>query len=336
MLKPKRLKVGDTVGIISTSSPVAALCPERLERGILEIERMGFKVKVGKNVVKKLDYLAGTVEERLEDFHNFIGDSEVKAVINTIGGFNSNQLIEYIDYELIKQNPKIIIGYSDFTAVLLSIYQKTNLVTFLGPAVLPQFGEYNGLINYSKKSFEDILINSSFPLEVMHSRQWTCEFLEWDKHDIRERKNVLNKGPKIVREGEMKGEILAGNMGTMLLLAGSSFIPSFENKILFIEDDEDEKPATIDRYLHHLRSIKAFDKINGIVIGRFHPKVSFSEEYSLSNIIKQATKNYNFPIVVDFDFGHTDPMMTLPNGINASIKAYSDNVQFIIEETPTI
>lgn len=336
MLKPSPLKKGDTIGIISTSTPVAALCPRRLKRGINYLESMGFKVKLGKNALKKIDYLAGTIDERVQDLHDFVRDKEVKAIINAIGGFNSNQLIEHIDYELIKNNPKIILGYSDFTAVLLSIYNKTNIVTYLGPAILPQFGEYGGVLSYTEERFTDMFIKPSHNLNIPHSKEWTSEFLEWDRNDNRKRVTVKNKGPKIIREGIMEGKILAGNMGTMLLLAGTDYMPDLTNTILFIEDDNDEKPATIDRYLFHLRMIGAFDKVKGIVIGRFHPNVNFSKERSLEDIIKSATYGYNFPIITDVDFGHTDPMNVLPNGVNASVKALGNKVEIQLKEKPTL
>src|SRR5699024_5335821 len=232
MIKPKSLQKGDCIGIVSTSSPVASSCPRRLKRGIRELELMGFKVKVGESVRKKVGHLAGSVKDRLDDIHSMVSDPEIKAIMNTIGGFNSNQLIGDLDYELIKANPKIFIGYSDFTSVLLSIHKKANLVTFMGPALLPQLGEYGGVFPYTRLQFEKVLMKKETNV-VQPSQSWSSEFLAWDKEDIRRRELMPNPGPTVLREGFMEGQILSGNMGTMLSLAGTPFFPDVEGKVLF-------------------------------------------------------------------------------------------------------
>lgn len=336
MIFPKKLEKGDTIGLISTSSSVVSMCPKRFNRGIKELENLGFKVKLGRNVAKKEDYLAGTIEERLEDFHTMIKDNEVKAIINTIGGFNSNQLIDRLDYNLIKKHPKIILGYSDFTAVLLAIHKKTDLVTFLGPAVLPQFGEWGGVEEYTKNMFFNILVNPLDKLEIQPSNTWVSEFLAWDKDDNRKKARNINHGPRVVKEGTASGHIIAGNMGTMMLLAGTPFFPDFTDSILFIEDDDEEKPATIDRYLFHFRNAGVFNRIKGLVVGRFHTNVNFSSNRSLEKIILEATDGFDFPIITDLDFGHTDPMLTLPNGIDTTIEAKEGKLKLRFNEKAVI
>src|SRR5699024_1945995 len=206
---------------------------------------------------------AGSVKDRLDDIHSMVSDPEIKAIMNTIGGFNSNQLIGDLDYELIKANPKIFIGYSDFTSVLLSIHKKANLVTFMGPALLPQLGEYGGVFPYTRLQFEKVLMKKETNV-VQPSQSWSSEFLAWDKEDIRRRELMPNPGPTVLREGFMEGQILSGNMGTMLSLAGTPFFPDVEGKVLFLEDDDDESPGSIDRYLHHFRHLGIFEKIQGL------------------------------------------------------------------------
>ena len=159
--------------------------------------------------------------------------TEVKAIINTIGGYNSHQLLEYIDYNLIKQNPKIILGYSDFTAILLAIHKKSELITFMGPALLPQFGEYGGMLEYTKKIFKDVLMTQNDEIRIPPSKYWTSEFLAWDIEDNRPRQLTKNEGPLIIKEGRARGSILAGNMGTMLLLAGTSLFQPLITKYYF-------------------------------------------------------------------------------------------------------
>lgn len=332
MIKPTKLQKGDTIGIISTSSPVAAMCPRRFQRGMDELERMGFRVKIGKHALNKCGHLAGTIEERLKDFHDMIRDQEVKGIINTIGGFNSNQLLDSLDYDLIKQNPKVIVGYSDFTAVLHAIYQKCNLVTYMGPALLPQFGEFGGLLPYTKHYFTSVLQDPSDDLVFKPSTHWISERLMWDQDDVRPRTQIKNHGPYVIREGEAAGKILAGNLGTLLLAAGTPYLPNFKDCILFLEDDESEHAATIDRYFTQLRNMGVFEEVNGIVIGRFHPDVTFHDDYPLSEIVKVATRGYDFPIIAGADFGHTDPMLTLPNGIQVDMKVSNEEIILQLKE----
>ncbi|MED3765241.1 hypothetical protein [Ureibacillus terrenus] len=190
------------------------------------------------------------------------------------------------------------------------------------------------MLEYTKTIFEAVLMTQNDELLIPPSKYWTSEFLAWDKEDIRPRQLIKNDGPLIIKEGRARGKILAGNMGTMLLLAGTEFLPSFDNKVLFLEEDEQENPGTIDRYLTQLRHMGVFEKINGIVVGRFHPKVEFSQDYTFVDIICQATKGYDFPIVYNVDFGHTDPMMTIPNGIDVKVEASNNNVTILFRENP--
>lgn len=252
-------------------------------------------------------------------------------IISTVGGSNSSQLLEYIDYNSIITNPKIIIGYSDFTSVLTAITVKTDLVTYYGPALLPQFGEFEGINPYTLNYFKKNLCENISNFEVKPSKYWTEEFLAWDKEDTKPKKYNKNKGYKLLKTGIGEGIIVGGNMGTLLSLAGTSYFPDFNNKILFLEDDPDETPGTIDRYLTQFRHFKIFEKINGLVLGRFHTNVNFCKDYPLEKIILEATKGYQFPIILDVDFGHTEPMITIPLGNQAKIIAQNNNTKIFFK-----
>lgn len=332
-LKPKKLIVGDTIGIISPSSPVAYFCPNRLNRGIKELESMGFEVIVGQHVKKRTGHTAGSIENRLEDFHSMFSNPDVKAIITTIGGYNSHQLLEELDYPLITKNPKIIMGYSDTTALLVGIHAKTNLITFMGPAIMPQFGEYGGLIDFTYNSFEKTVMNDNTIGTINSSIELMEEHLKWDIEDTRSRVTIPNTGIKILKSGQAEGPILAANMGTLLLLAGTPYYPNLDARILCLEDDENEKPETIDRYLTQMRQMGIFERISGLIIGRFHSKVGFSQEDTLQDLLQNVTKGYSFPVIYDADFGHTDPMIVLPNGVNACLNASQEQgIRFSIEE----
>lgn len=332
MMIPTRLKTGDMIGICSPSSPVAAHCPKRLKRGIEELKRLGFNVKVAPNTLKVNDYMAGTVDERVEDLHNLFADQEVKAIITTIGGTCSHQLLEHLNFDLIKHNPKILLGYSDITALHVAIYKMTGLSTYLGPAVLPQFGEYEGLLSYTKEHFIQTLVHGE-RIQYSPSSFYVMEHLWWDEEDNRPRKQIENIGPRIVREGTAQGKIMAVNMGTLLLLAGTPYLPELENMILCIEDDPEETPSSIDRYLTQFRHMGVYSKISGLVVGRFHENVGFKEN-QLAGILSRVTEGYEIPVVTDFDFGHTDPMFILPNGVKAELYVHGTRSVLKLMENP--
>jgi muramoyltetrapeptide carboxypeptidase len=263
-----------------------------------------------------------------------IRDPDVKAIIATIGGYNSHQLLEELDYPLISKNPKIIMGYSDITALLAGIHTKTNLITFMGPAIMPQFGEYGGLIDFTHNSFKKTLMNDK-PIGIINSSvELIEEHLRWDIEDTRPRATMPNTGTKVLKPGQAEGPILAANMGTLLLLTGTPYFPNLYGRILCLEDDESEQPSTIDRYLTQFRQMGIFERISALIIGRFHSKVGFNQEDSLQELLQIVTRGYNFPIIYDADFGHIDPMIVLPNGANACLKASKEQgVRFSIEES---
>lgn len=327
MLYPAKLNKGDTIGVISPSSPVAAFCPRRLQRGVEELENHGFRVKLGKHTSERYKHTAGTIRQRIEDLHTMFADDAVKAIFCTIGGLNSNQLLEHIDYSLIKAHPKIFMGFSDITALLNAIYTKTGLVTYLGPAILPQFGEFGGMLPFTWEYLEKVLMNTN-NVRIMPSEEWTDEFTPWDKEDNRPRVMKPNDGIKILKSGNASGIMVGGNIGTFLLLNGTTYIPSLKDVILCVEEDEVETPATIDRFFIQLRHIGAFSKIKGMLIGRFNSKVGFKKEDALEEIVLAATEGFDFPILYDLDFSHTDPMITIPIGGRCEMNAGEKSVVF--------
>lgn len=331
-VRPPRLRPGDLVGVVSPSSPVAARCPRRLRRGIAELERRGLRVRLGEHATAATGHTAGTVAQRLADLHAMFRDPEVRAVIATVGGYSSHQLLEDLDYDLIHRHPKLLIGYSDITALLVAIHARTGLVTVLGPAVLPQFGEAGGVHPYTWEAFTRVVMRPEPAGELEPAPEWTHEHLRWDEEDDRPRRFIPNPGPRTLRPGRAEGPILAGNAGTLLLLAGTPYWPDVDGVILCLEEDEEESPATVDRMLTQLRHMGVFARVAGLVLGRFHPRVGFSPEDPLEEVVLRATRGYDFPIAVDFDFGHTDPMCCLPLGVRARLEAAPDRPRLTLLE----
>ncbi|WP_218916179.1 S66 family peptidase [Marinithermus hydrothermalis] len=324
------------MGVVSPSAPTAHHTPRRFKRSVAHLQRLGFRVKVGPHTLNHHHHTAGTVEERLEDLHAMFADPEVKGILCTIGGHNANALLEGLDYALIQNNPKVFLGYSDITALHLGMHTQTGLVTFLGPALLPQFGEADGLHPYTRRYLEAVLIEGRAPLELEPSEILIHEHLLWDEEDNRPRRAEPHPGPKVLRPGTAQGPVIAGNLGTMLALCGTPFFPNLEGAILCVEEDETESPASVDRFLTQLRLMGAFAKIRALLVGRFHPKVGFGPEDPLEAVLLRATAGYDLPVAYGFDFGHTDPMFTLPIGTQARVAFGTEARVWLLEPAVSV
>jgi muramoyltetrapeptide carboxypeptidase len=318
-LVPGKLRPGDRIGIISPSAPVGAY-PRRVARGLENLRALGFEPVLGRHALSVRGHLAGSVVERLDDLHSMFADRSIKAIVATTGGFNANQLLEAIDWDLIAGNPKIFLGYSDITVLLVAIWTRTGLCTVVGPSLLPQFGEIDGLHPYTAASFRRTLMSAAPVQAISPARESIVERLYWDAEDDRPRQRQPHPGPRVLRAGTVHGPLIAANIGTMLTLAGTYLWPRFDGALLFLEEDEVESPGTIDRMLTHLRQIGVFDRIAGLAFGRFHPDVGLNAS-ALDEIVFRAVQGSRFPIVADLDFGHVDPMFLLPLGVRAEIDA---------------
>ncbi|MDX6518060.1 MAG: muramoyltetrapeptide carboxypeptidase [Gaiellaceae bacterium] len=328
---PPRLERGDTIGIVTPSVPAPAGAPRRFERGIDQVERLGFEVRVATNARGSRGHRSGTIEERVADLHELFGDPDVRAILCAIGGFNSNSLLEELDYELIRANPKVFVGYSDVTALHAGIWSQTGLAVCLGPSLMVQFAEFDGVDPYTWEAWERTLMSAEPAGALDPAEAWTDEFLAWDEADTRRRERRPNPGPRTVRQGESQGPVVAGNLTTLLALAGTRFWPELEGALLCVEDDHNADVAILDRMLTQLRQLGAFEQVSGLALGRFTTASELGPESPLDEVVLEATRGSRFPIAVDLDFGHTDPMFCLPWGAQARLEA-GDDVQLSLLE----
>ena len=331
IIKPKHLKIGDKVGIVSPSSTIKNF-PRRLERGIKVLENLGLEVILGKNVKNSQGHNAGTPEERAEDINNFFKDKEIKAIICSSGGWNSNAVLPLLDYDLIKRNPKIFCGFSDITAINLAIYKKTGLVTFNGPTLLPTFGEYGGPFDYTIDWFKKILFENNKIGRLDFPKKYTEEVLWWEIEDNRKRRTKLTTPPQFLTNGVCEGELIGGNLITLCILGGTEFMPNFEDSILFLEE-EGESTSSVERRFFYLEQLGIFRKVKGILFGRPCCFTTDSNERTLHDILKEFGKKYNIHVVVDLDFGHTDPILTIPIGIKAKIDSVKKEIEILESAT---
>lgn len=325
IINPQRLKKGDVVSVISPSAGLAPFAMHRIESAILSLEKMGFKVKIEKNSLKNKGHVSGTIAERVADIHSAFKDRKVKAILCTIGGNHSNQLLKFLDFNLIKRNPKIFVGYSDITVLHHAIYKKSSLRTFYGPCVMTEFGEYPDIDPYSKKSFLGTLINGEKG-KIRGSLEWTDQFLNWmDKKNWKKKRTFKpTTGYQWWRVGRAEGEIFGGAIPSINHLAGTEYWLGYKNRILFIDLPEGNRPgegitpSDVDAFLADLYNIGIFKEIKGLIIGRAYAQNEQNME-EIKKIFLRYAKGTDYPILYNVDIGHTIPMITLPLGAKVLI-----------------
>lgn len=324
----EKLKVGDSIGIFSPSAPITYLCPKRFQRAKKYLEEKGFNIIEG-NLTEKHDfYRSGGIKERAEELNNLIRNTEVKCIMSTIGGMNSNSILPYIDYEAFKRHPKIIIGYSDVTAILLGIYAQTGISTYYGPALVASFGELPPFVEDTYKYFKDIVIDTTMiPYEFKIPDYWTEEFINWETQD---RGKAKRENQWItVHEGVTQGRVIGGNLNTMQGIWGSKYMPEImDGDILFIEDCLKDI-ATIERSFSHLKVNGVFDKISGIILGKHESFKDLNTGRKPYEVLLEVLGDKKLPFIAEFDCCHTHPMMTLPIGANIELDATNRKVSII-------
>ncbi|QQK08803.1 S66 family peptidase [Miniphocaeibacter halophilus] len=325
---PEKLKQGDTIGIFSPSSPFTYLTPKRFERGKKFLESKGFKVLDGKLTGKYDYYRSGSIKERTEELNELIRNKEVKCIMATIGGLNSNSLLPYIDYEALRNNPKIIIGYSDVTAILLGIYAKIGLTTFYGPALIASFGELSPFVDLTYEYFKNILVDEKeLPYEMPTPSYWTEEYIDWERQN-RSKKKIENK-LLTLNPGVAEGRLIGGNLNTMLGIWGSPYMPEIEKGDILLIEDSLKDIGTVERSFAHLKINGVFDKIGGIILGKhelFDNKESDRKHYE---VLKEVIGHTNIPILAEFDCSHTHPMLTMPIGVKVRLDADRQKVELL-------
>ncbi|MBI96032.1 LD-carboxypeptidase [bacterium] len=314
---PEKLKKGDEIRIIAPSCSAKTVDQKFITLAKEKLESLGFKISFSKNFYEHDLLNTSDPIKRAEDLNQAFSDKDVKAIIAVRGGFPSNELLELLDYDLIKKNPKIFCGYSDITALSNAIYAKTGLVTYSGP----NFGSFAMIdgFEYTLNYFIKMLVDDK-SFEVFPSKFWSED--RWKK-DQENRNFIKNSGPKIFREGKAEGEIVGGNMCTLQLLQGTAYYPNLKDKILFLEEDgcfEDVFKWVLDRNFSSLLQQPNAKSIKAIVFGRMQSqsKTTFEE---LEYIFAKKFKDLNIPIIYNLDFGHTNPMFTFPIGGRCKIDA---------------
>ncbi len=305
---PPAIPKKGTLGVIAPSSPIDDLTKSTIEKGYDFLRKHGLKLIEAPNIRKRVGHTAGTIQDRVKAIHNFFQDPSINGIISFWGGANSHQLLEYLDFDLIKKNPKALIGYSDLTSLQNGLFTKTGLVSFSGPAVItfckPKVPQYTW--DYFQKFFLEIETS----VKITQSKTY-CDNLDWEENKMHFKKS---SGWKVFQKGKSSGRVLGGHLKTFMLLAGTPYFPKIQDAILFTEFTGSENSESIDRLFTQLRHMGVFDKISGLVIGRFESTTKFTSKDSFEMILSDALKGYSFPVIYNLDFGHADPIFTFPIG----------------------
>jgi muramoyltetrapeptide carboxypeptidase LdcA involved in peptidoglycan recycling len=313
MIIPDKLEENDEIRVIAPSRSAS----QEWLRGYLKaaedgLTELGFKVSYGMHIYETDEFGSSPIPSRVSDLEEAFLDKNVKAILTVIGGFNSNQLLRYIDYEVIRKNPKILCGFSDITALSDAITAKTGVITYYGPHFL-DFAVKEGN-RYTIEYFKACLMSNQ-PFEI-GPREYYSEDYNW--------KPVKNDGNFVINPGEAKGRIIGGNLCTFNLLQGTEYMPDISDSILFIEDDHQSDALTFDRDLQSLIHQPDFNKVRGLLIGRFQERSKVTRDL-LSRIIRTKKELGGIPVIADVDFGHTFPRITLPIGGEAIVSARDNN-----------
>lgn len=287
---PSSIKSGDTIGVVAPSNPIVGENIEELKKAKEILEQDGFKVLFSKNIFSNTYGYTATAKEKAEDINEMFKNEAVKMIWCAKGGNNSNSVFEYLDYNLIRQNPKIICGYSDITSLTNIIHEKTGLVTFSGTNFKTIATDET---DYSYKEAINRFVNGS--LEIGKERT----------------------GYKTIKEGIAEGELVGGNLFLTRGLVCGKYSISFKDKILFLEElGIETEPAVVNNFLYYMKQNGVFDKIKGLWLGNYEHE----SKVSLEKIVQEVLGDeYSFPIIKSNNFGHCETKTVIPIGIKARI-----------------
>ncbi len=306
MLIPPRLHVGDLVGLITPASPVAD--PSRIDAGVRYLERKGLRTAIGSHVGMVNGYLAGSDEQRAQDLHEMFRNPEVKAVFALRGGFGVTRILPLLDFNLFRRHPKIVVGYSDITALLLSIYARTSLVGFHGPMVAVDFADNPD--PQTEDVFWDMMFGGTLPLSFTIA-------------------DADSRG--ILHPGNARGRLMGGNLSLLSAMTGTPYLPNFAGCIFFVEE-VGEEPYRVDRMFTQLLQAGVMKGIVGVMAGQFtdcSPKDPTRPSLSVDDVLRSLSVELSVPFVSGCRFGHVQSLLTIPVGALAELDATTASLRIL-------
>jgi muramoyltetrapeptide carboxypeptidase LdcA involved in peptidoglycan recycling len=340
LVRPKRLSAGDRVAVISPSWGGPAAFPQRYDAGkkVLE-ERFGLIVVEMPNTRRDAQWLDANPQARADDFMQAFGDPSIKAVIASIGGDDSIRLAPYIDLSVIQDNPKIFLGYSDPTTLHFACL-KAGVVSFHGPTLMSGFAENGGISPLTESTFRKAAFSPRAIGALEANREgWTAEHIDWSVASNQEKRRQRNPsmGPKLLQgSGTVRGRLIGGCAEVLEMLKGSDWWPQpsyWDNCILFYETSEEApSSAHVLRWLRNFHAQGILSRLSGFILARAGGHMDDAQRAAQHTAVVRAFHEAglpHLPILADLDFGHTDPIATIPYGIDAEIDCDQRTLTFL-------
>ncbi len=304
---PRRLKKGDLIGLVTPGSPVTE---EQLAGTIGKLEDMGFRTTHNDSVLSEYGYFAGRDQERAGELMEMFTREDVDGIWCVRGGYGSIRILDLLNYEEIKAHPKVLVGYSDITALITAIHEQTGLVTFHGPVGISDFNRF------TRKSLRKVLMEPSENYSYPYKREkGTRDNPEFDRYTL--------------NGGTTEGELMGGNISVLDSMIGSRFEPDFQDKVVYLEEIE-EKTYRVDKMLFHLLSGTNLKQAAGIVMGVMGDcNINDEPRLTLKQALDDLLKPLGIPVSYGFSFGHIDRMVTIPTGIRALFHADKNSLELL-------
>lgn len=338
VIKPKALPSGGTIGIFTPSWPAHLFLKEKYQVALDHLSKSGWKWKEGTLTAKCISqgYRTASPRERAQELMELILDDEVDGLMATIGGWNSSSLIPYLDYQVIREKRKILVGYSDITALHLAILHYSRLSTFYGPTLVPVFGEKE-IAPYTFNCFKEAVTHcfNDYPKQIKPPLHYNRQFIDASQPGWQEVKRVWqhNEGWKGLSKGEAHGGLIIADLETLLSTAGTPYFPDMDGMILLVEQS-DAPFGQEERRWRQLERMGVLDLIVGLIISKPFNIDTQGSSFNYDELILETIGNRSYPIVSNFDCGHTFPMLTLGQLQLASLLVNSnDDVHFYLEST---
>jgi muramoyltetrapeptide carboxypeptidase len=335
LIRPAAIAPGSTLGVFTPSTPANVHFREKYRHGLDQIETLGYRWIEGDLTARcaHQGYRTATPRERAAELMSLVEDPGVDAIVATIGGQNSSSLIPYLDFASIRRHPKILLGFSDVTSLHLAILAHAGVSTFYGPAVMPTFGEWPEMIVESRESFLDAVWRHTHGVRrLAMPGRWSNHFRDakGSAWRIEPRQWQDSSGWRALSGGRVTAELVVANLNTMCAAAGTPYFPELDERILLIE--EMSAPMGLEeRSLRQLERCGVFDRIAGLIVGRPEFFDAQGAPFTYDDLILEVVGSRAYPIITDFDCGHTNPMLTLAERTLLSIDADGDAPTIYVE-----
>lgn len=306
------LKKGDRIGNFSLASPTSVTAKKCYDRAKAYLENKGFTIVEGELTGKSEVYRAGTPKERAAELNALLRDPSITMIMSMIGGTNSNSMLPYLDYAQFARTPKLVVGYSDDTAILLALYAKTGISTFYGPALVPSFGEFPPLVDATYGYFERYFCEEVAPYTPTIPEVWSDEAVNWLDYD---RPKALFKNEWVsIGQDIVEGRLIGGNNNAMYGIIGTPYFPDIRPGDILLIEDTMKSPAIVEKNLAMLKLHGVFDKVGGIILGKHEAYDDMGMGKQPLDLLREQLDGVSIPILAEVDCCHTHPMIPFAIG----------------------